>query len=563
MRKPFGLPEKHPHFHVILFVATVAASLLNSCQPQRTPSPAPQTRPPATAIPILPPHTAVIPSPRPESDEHLFVYLSATTFPSLDPSISFSNDSAVLSNAYETLTFYNPPGSDLVLSPGLATRWESNADATEWIFYLRRGVIFQDGANFNAAAVKYSIERTISLGQGAAFIWDSIEQIEIMDDYTIRFKLKYSAPLDLIAAAGYAAWIFSPATVEAQGEKASDWFDQGHSAGTGPYWVESVEPGTRVTMTRFDGYWGGWKKDQFDKIIFEIVVDVAIRQHMIEVGAADFAYDLPRENWATLDAQEGIAVSITPSFQNLLGLFNTKKEPTNNRQIRQALAYAFPYQEFIEDVMLGQALQSYGPVPAGMWGHSESLFQYGYDLEKARELLAQVGYPQGGFDLALSYNVGDRDQQRAGELWKTELAKLGINLQLWPMEWEPQWDLARADPTQAQDILVMYWWPTWITPYDFLFNMFHCEDSVAFNLGYYCNAEFDEAIDRANQLSGSDRAQAEQLFVAAQQMLIEDAAAIFFYDRPNNRILRSDIRGYTDNPAYPYVVFVYKLWREP
>jgi peptide/nickel transport system substrate-binding protein len=542
---------------VLLLVVAVGLALAG-CGP--TPTPTPVAPPPtATSVPPIatPPAT-----PPPVVQKNLFVYAQGPTFPDIDPSISFSNDSVVVSNAYETLTFYNPPGSEEVLSPGLATRWESNEDATEWTFYLRKGVKFHDGTDFNAEAVKYSIERTMTMGMGAAFIWDPVEEIQVVDDYTVKFKLKYAAPLDLIAAAGYGAWIFSPTCTEAQGEKASEWFNEGHDCGSGPYMIESRELGTRLVMTHFQDYWGRWKKDQFDEIVFEIVVDPVVRQHMLEVGAADMAYDLARENWATLDASDDVTVYVNPSFQNLFGLFNMKKEPTNNKLVRQALSYAFPYQQFIEGAMLGQATQSHGPVPAGMWGYSEDLFQYTYDLDKARELLAEAGYSEGGFDLLMTYNVGDPDQKQVGELWKAELAKLGINLEVRAMEWEPQWDLAMSDPMAAQDIFVFYWWPTWITPYDFLFNMFHCEEEILFNLGYYCNPEFDEIIDRANELTGSDREEAERLFIEAQKILIEDAAAMFFYDRPNNHELRADIKGYADNPAYPHVVFVYELWRE-
>jgi peptide/nickel transport system substrate-binding protein len=494
--------------------------------------------------------------------ENVFVYAHGPTFPDIDPSISFSNDSVVVGNAYETLVFYNPPGSEEVLSPALATSWESNEDATEWTFYLRRGVKFHDGTDFNAEAVKYSVERTINMGMGAAFIWDAVEGVNVIDDYTVEFKLSYAAPLDLVAAAGYGAWIFSPTCTEAQGEKASEWFNEGHDCGSGPYMIESRERGTRLVMTYFEDYWGGWKEGQFGKIVFDIVVDPVVQQQMLEAGEASAAYGLPRVNLGPLDARDDVTVYLNPSFQNLLGFFNMKKEPTNNKLVRQALSYAVPYQQIIEGVMLGQATQAYGPVPAGMWGFSDDLFQYSYDLDKARELLAEAGYPEGGFDLLMTFATGDLDEQQVGELWKAELAKLGINLEVRGMEWEPQWDLSMSDPMAAQDIFVMYWWPTWITPYDFLFNMFHCEEEILFNLGYYCNPEFDELIDKGNELAGTDRAEAERLFIEAQEILIEDAAAAFFYDLPNDHELRSDIKGYADNPAYPHIIFVHKLWKE-
>ena len=526
------------------------------------PTPAPAAPTPLEATPVPPTATPVPPTAAPAAKENVFVYAHGPTFPDIDPSVSFSNDSVVMGNAYETLVFYNPPGSKEVLSPQLATSWESSEDGLTWTFRLRQGVKFHDGTDFNAEAVKYSVERTKTLGLGAAFIWDSVEEIKAIEDYTVEFKLKYAAPLDLIAASGYGAWMFSPTCVEAQGEKANEWFNQGHDCGSGPYTIESYERGRRLTMTRFDDYWGGWKEGQFNKVVFEIVVDPVVQQQMLEAGEASAAYGLPRVNLKTLDARDDVTVYINPSFQNLLGLFNMKKEPTNNKLVRQALSYAVPYQQIIEGVMLSQATQAYGPVPAGMWGHSKDLFQYTYDLDKARKLLAEAGYPNGGFDLLLTYAVGDLDEQQVCELWKAEAAKLGINIECRGMEWEPQWDLAKSDPMKAQDILVFYWWPDYITPYTYLYNMFHCEEEILFNLGYYCNAEYDELIDRGNELAGTDRAEAERLFIEAQKILIEDAAAVFFYDLPNDHELRSDIKGYVDNPAYPHIIFVYKLWKE-
>jgi len=507
---------------------------------------------------VAPEPTKAKPTEEPATS-NVFIYAHPTTFPDLDPAVSFSNDSAVVSNCYETLTFYNPPGSDKILSPVLATSWETNDDATEWTFHLREGVTFHDGEPFNAAAVKYSIEKTMELGMGASYIWDPVQEIKAVDDYTVKFKLSYAAPLDLIASSGYGAWIYSPKAYE---EHNSDWFNEGHCVGTGPYTIESRERGSRLVMTRNENYWGGWHKGQFDKVVFEISEDPVVLQQMIEAGTADFTYNIPPDNLAALDARDDIVVYTNPSYQNLLGLLNTQKPPLDDKLVRQALSYSFPYAQFIKGVMQGRATQARGPVPAGMWGHSDDLFQYHYDLNKAKDLLTEAGYADGGFDLLYTFATGDMDEQQLGEVWKAELAKLGINLEVRGMTWEAQWDLAKSDPQNAQDIFAFYWWPDYVSPYSFLYNMFHSEDEILFNLGYYRNPEYDKMIDTANALSGSDRAKATELFIQAQETLVDDAAAIFFYDIANTHLARSNIKGFVDNPAYPHVVFAYQLTRE-
>ena len=551
---------------IFVIVVIVMSILVTQCAPK----PATEaTSPPTQAIQL--PTQATIPTveaatptteattPPEVSRKAIFVYAHPSDLPNLDPARSYSNDSVVTSNCYETLTFYNPPGSADILSPQLATSWESNIDATEWTFHLRQGVTFQDGSPFNADAVKYSIDKTMEIGVGAAYIWGPVTEIVVVDDYTVKFKLKYAAPLDLIASTGYGAWIYSSQTYD---QHPTEWFNEGHCAGTGPYMIESYERGSRLVMTRFNNYWGGWQPGQFEKIIFEINQDPMILQQKIESGDADFTYQIPPDNVANIKANRSdITVYTNPSFQNLVGLINTKKPPLDNPLVRQALSYSFPYEQFIQGVMGERATQARGVVPKGMWGHGDDLFQYSFDLTKAKDLLTQAGLSNGGFKLVMTYSSGDLDEQQLGEVWKAELAKLGIELDVQGMTWEAQWDLGKSDPLKAQDIFVMYWWPDYVSPFSFLNAMFHTEESILFNLDYYSNPQYDQLVDAANVMAGTDRQQATEMFIQCQQILLDDAVSLFFYDLSNTHLARADVKGFVDNPAYPHVVFVYKLSR--
>ncbi|MEO8394102.1 MAG: ABC transporter substrate-binding protein [Chloroflexota bacterium] len=486
------------------------------------------------------------------------VYANPTTLPDIDPSSSFSNDNIVMGNVYETLTFYNAPGNDTQISPKLATSWTTSSDGLTWTFKLREGVKFHDGTPFNAAAVKFSIERTMKLGLGASYIFDPIEAVNVVDDSTVEFKLKYTAPLDLILATGYAAWIMSPTAV---GNNGGDWFNAGHDAGTGPYMIESYDVGQRLVVTQFTDYWGGWTDGQFEKVVFQIAEDPTVRQQLITSGDADFTYDIASDNIPSLQQTPGVKVVSNPSFQNLLALLNHDKEPTNKLEVRQALAYSFPYEKVIQNLYGGLGTQAQGPVPAGMWGHSDTVTQYHEDLAKAKDLLTQAGYPDGGFTLKYTYVAGDLNEQQIGELWKADLATLGVTLDLEGLAWEAQWALGKTDPATAQDIFAFYWWPDYVTPYSFLYAMFHSENPPNYNLGYYNDAKFDDLITQGNEVSASDLTKATDLFGQAQQMLADDSTAIFIVDLPDVHVIRDDISGFVDNPAYPHIVFWYDLKR--
>ena len=482
-------------------------------------------------------------------------YIMWQGFFDLDPAYAYASENTVLNQLYENLTYYNPQGSDEILRPWLATSWEANEDATEWTFQLREDVVFQDGTPFTSEAVKATMDHYKGQeGAGCTWIWDAVEEVEILDDHTVKLLLSYGAPIDLIASATYCGAIMSPAVVD----QPREWFFEGNGVGTGPYTIESHEDGQRLIMTRFDDYWGGWKENQFDKIVYEIVSDPVVSRQMMEAGDADFWRGPPVDLVASLDAMEELTVFNQPSFENMMYMLNTAKPPLDNKLVRQALAYSFPYDQYVERSE-GVYTQSRGAAPPGMWGHSDDLFQYHHDLDKAKELLAEAGHPDGGFEIQVTYLVDFPAQVWAIELWKFPLAELGIELNAQGMTFDALWELAKSDPSAAQDIATFIWWPTWITPYDALLALYHCEDEPFFNVTYWCNPEFDALIDDANVLTGTDREAATEKFIAAQEILLEEAPTMFLFDLPTTFVVRSDIDGVVLNSAYNNVISYYDL----
>ena len=475
-----------------------------------------------------------------------------------DPSVEFSNGIIVLNNIYETLLRYDAVNDKII--PELAEDYEKSEDGLTWTFKIREGVKFHDGTDLNAEAVKFSIERTMQMKKGASFIWNCVESINVVDPYTVEFKLKYPAPLDLIASCGYAAFIMSPTAVQSNPD---DWFSQGNEAGTGPYMLQSYTRGDEVILTKFDDYWRGWDDNQFEKVVIKKVSETSSRRQMIEKGEADVTIELPYEDIESLRENPNVTILEEPSYTNLIGFFNTEKEPLNNKLVRQALSYAFPYEDVVKYAMGSYATQGRGPIPQGHWGHGEGLFQYTHDIEKAKELLAEAGYPDGGFKLLLTYMSGDESEKKAAELYKSELAKLNIELEVRGMPWDSQWEMAKSkNPEDRQDILIMYWWPDYPSPYSWLYNLYHSEEEILFNLSYWKNEEFDNLIDSADQMSGVDRDKAEEQYIKAQEILIEEAPSFYPYDKQCVWVMNESFKGHVGNPVYPNVVFFYNTYRE-
>jgi peptide/nickel transport system substrate-binding protein len=184
--------------------------------------------------------------------EKNMVFASPYGITTLDPSVSYSTELTYMANIYETLIRVNPPGSKERFSYLLATGFSASEDGLTYTFNLRKGVKFHDGTPFTAEAVKFSVERTRTLGKGAAFIWDDLASIDIVDDHTVKFVMKQAVPLPLIAASAYASYIVSPSMKD----KDTAWFDQGNACGTGPYMLKNYKDGESWMLAKFDDYWG-------------------------------------------------------------------------------------------------------------------------------------------------------------------------------------------------------------------------------------------------------------------------------------------------------------------
>jgi peptide/nickel transport system substrate-binding protein len=580
-------------------MASPESSVSPEPAPAPTPSPAPRRRPwklIAIIVVVIVALSAiaayVVLSSAPAAN--VVTYATSSDMTTLDPSSEFSNSIILLPSVYETLTKWDPTTNKA--EPLLATSWQPSSDGLTWNFTLRQGVTFHDGTAFNATALKFSIDRTVYMNQGAAYIWFPLRgaaayflvynlsnpwarpewsnftsnAITIVDAYHVTFHLDYAAAMDKVASSGYGAYMFSPNTppttaaggnLTTQFTAQQGWFnDQHHDSGSGPYSVDSTQySASYAVLDKYANYWGGWKAGQFDHAIIKTIADPAQRESSVVSGTTDITIDVPLKDLGTLKNNSAVKVVENPSYRALYAFFNMVRSPTSNLSVRQALAYALPYPDVVSTAVNGLGSQSIGVVPQTMWGHDGTLPRYEFNLTKAQALLTQAGYPNGGFTLNYTYLSGDLFEKGLGQLWQAQLAKLHITLNVQALPWAQQWGEAKKNPAAAQDIFVMYWWPTYVTPYDFLFNMFDTFSYAYFNLGYYSNSTFDNLIATASAEEATSPTLALQDYRQAQVMLFNDCPGLGVVDMKNLYVEKSNLQGFSDNPAYPLVVFFYQL----
>jgi len=470
-----------------------------------------------------------------------------------DPGQSYSNEVIALQNIYETLTWWNPVTKKA--APRLATSWRSSADGRTWTFTLREGVTFHTGRALDATAVKESIERTVQRRTGAYYIWDAVSAIRADDPLTVTFSLRYPVPLDAVASAAYAAYIYDTRAAP----DLNTWFAAGRDAGSGPYTVASWRHGAEdeLTLKAYEGYWGGWNRPHYRSVKFRVVPEAHRAWQMLLRGEANFLHRLDPELYARAEVTPGVRTSERPSFQTAMLLFNTASGPMADVRVRRAVQQAIDYRGLIAALGGGVAPTS-GVVPEGLLGHVPGRAPK-RNLVAAARLLQRAGYGPGGAPLRLSltYAEGDGDQRLLVNRLRRDLRKLGVTLRARAMPWNAQWDLGKK---RGQDIFVMYWWPDYADGYSWFGNVFHSADPPLFNLAYLDDVETDTLLDTLPELTVTDRAAAQRSFVqATKRVLDQRAAAALPWVVNYRRAYLGSVRGYDDNPAYPDVVFVYDL----
>ncbi len=486
----------------------------------------------------------------------LYHCYNTTPYVTLDPSTEYSNGIMILQNVYETLTHYN----DLTkkVEPLLATDWSENDDGTVWTFNLREDVTFHDGTKMTAAAVVASVERTQKLGKGAAYIWEPVTKVEAVGDYTVKFTCKYATPLDLVASAGYSAYVMSPNVID----KDAQWFNEGHDGGTGPYMIAKAT-GDTVVLSAYQSYRDGWNDNQYQNVIVKEVAESSARRQLLETGEAQLSSEFSGTDLTALRNEKNIVSDYQfNTFNNVCIFLNSASAPCNNVDFRRALSYAFPYKQTVEGVLDGNAEQSRGLIPAGLWGHDDGLMQYNFDLDKAKKYLDKSGIDVSKISLTATYMTGYDEYSGFLQLFQSNLKKLGIELKLRSMEWDEQWSEAQApNPSDRQDIMVMIWWPDYASPASWFDSLIHSEKSIVYNLAYINDSDLDSLIDQADKMTVTDRSKAVSLYSQIQSKLLDQAYLINLYDQRRTYIVRNEITGVHENPAYATAVQYYKITR--
>ena len=490
-----------------------------------------------------------------ESDEKTVVQIVLADANNWDPGAVMNPGFYVYAQAYERLIRYNRPGQKPELLPELATSWTKAADNLSWTFKLRKGVKFHDGEPFNARAVKLCLDRTIKMKKGGWFLWLAVKEIQVVDEYTVKFVLKYPAAIDLISGAMWGAIIYSPKAAEKG-------FEPGVTVGTGPYKVTSYVKSQQAILDRFDDYWKGWEGKHFDRIIKKLVFEPTTQVQLIQNGKADFILrGIPTDLLAPLRKTKGVEVIQSYGRVNSQIWLNHKKFPTDNPKIREAIWYAVDYEGGYKGITAGLTKPARGVVPATMWGANRDLETGTFDLEKARKLVEESGIPKHKLKMVYSYVSVLQDAAQYGEMLQATLGQIGIKLELRGAPQYVHWTKARKLET-APNLYASIMYPLYHSPNNYLGIPFRTtRGPVLWNLSYYSNPTFDKLYDEASVMEGIDRDKAAEMYKELQRILVDERVGIVLGDQQDVIVKQKSLKGLVQNTNINYF-FHYDMYRE-
>jgi peptide/nickel transport system substrate-binding protein len=453
--------------------------------------------------------------------------------------------------------------------PLLAESWQSNPDKSVWTFRLREGVTFHDGTRLDAEAARASFERQLSLGFAPATVLgrfiDDPAMISALDDRTLVFDLGRPRPLfEAAIASAFGTAIVNVAALrmyEVDGNWGHAWA-QTNSAGigTGPYQVVDFDIARGASLQRFDSYWRGWQGQHFDRIEIRVVPEAETRRALIERADADLAANLPLSAVHELAQDPHLIVDLRYNL-TVRYLAMTVAGSLRSREARQALCWAFPYDDVVEGVYGGFAKRARGPVAELCRGFDPSTFLYQTDLERARSLLRSAGVAEGAV-LSLMLPPGNPENSEIVELFQANLAAIGIVLDIQPVDFATYVGIVLGDePAEARpNLLPAFWQPDYNDGWNHLWPQVSCAAWQAGNGGHYCNPRVETLLDQARDAYDDITYQAALSEI--QQLVTRDVPAAIYEVQPHwPTVLRRDVAGFTPDLINGDIIDFYALHR--
>ncbi|SDF97015.1 peptide/nickel transport system substrate-binding protein [Fontibacillus panacisegetis] len=431
----------------------------------------------------------------------------------LDPGFLTEN-AQVVDNIFDTLVKRD---ENEQLVPGLATSW-SQVDENTWEFKLRENVKFTNGEPFNAEAVKYSIDRVLNPDNNAptAGYISTIQEVQVVNDYTVHVITKNPDPLVPTRFNRYPTEIVPPKYTEEVGQEQ---FAQ-KPVGTGPYKFVEWNKGSSVVLEVNKDYWNG--EPEVKKITFRSIPEASTRVSALLNGEVDLITAVSPEDREKIEGSSNAKLSSVERAGNTVYVgFKTDVEPFNNPKVRQALNYAIDTKSIVDNVLRGAAVQTESLIGPKDFGYAGEFDTYGYDPDKAKQLLSEAGYPD-GFSATLdtvNWYIKNTD---VAQVIAEQLKAIGVNITVNNVESSVYRTLVPSG--KQNSMYVLGWSSTNTLDADAaIYAILHSGESYS----TYSNPEVDAKLEEARGTTDEERR--KTLYKEIEEIVLQDAPRIFLY----------------------------------
>jgi peptide/nickel transport system substrate-binding protein len=425
--------------------------------------------------------------------------------------------------------------------------WEMADDGLSIVLNVRDGMTFHGTGNpVTADDFIYWFDRAVGTESGGLFNVDTgkIESWEKTGPMQVTLTFSDKSPYFFYLFRDQSQAPMDSAAIQENATEDDPWATRwvaSNDTGSGEYMIESWTPGQEMVLCANPGYWAG--EPYFKRVVLRFIPSEADRVLLLSQGEVDIAQTLSVDALNSVRDMPGVNVISEPTRNQIIMGLNNSTPPFDNKLVRQALSYAVPYDSIIEDVYGGQAQLSKGPIPVGGQYFDESLWPYETDLERARELLEEAGYPD-GFSFQTHISTGDASIEQLAVFLQTALSEIGVDMQI-------QQDTP-AIFAEGQDARTQQ---AWIRDL-----LWYVDDpgytASAFFTPGCCNwasYESEQINDLTAQMSvltneGEDREQKAALADEYQRILIDDAPVLYRAQTNFHLAARDDITGYQQGP---------------
>ena len=363
-----------------------------------------------------------------QTKDTLYVALSADV-QNLDPYLTSSaTDNSVNYEIYDGLVKMSP---DNVADPWIATEWSVSEDGMAYTFKLRDDVVFHNGAKLTSDDVVFSAERAFKSAYMASTFALYCDRAEAQDDYTVTLYLKqpYAPFLSLLDTT------FVIHSRKAWEDAGSDEAFLDHPIGTGPYQFAEHKMGESVTLKANPDHFA--IVPEIPTVVYKVITDPSTISVAVETGEIDLAgysSSVPATNLSLLEQNDKLNVFYKDSITTSYITFNPQAAPFDNKLLRQAVAYAIDKQFLIDVVEDGHGTVATAMTNDQIFGHPENIKGYPFDMEKAKSLLAEAGFPGGDGLGTYDLKVMEGKSQAGAQAVQNGLSQLGLNVQIQTME---------------------------------------------------------------------------------------------------------------------------------